>query len=225
MSPMAAPASTGPRRPATARASRAIALAAAALGVAAAHPAAAGPRRKGKVVRVSRELPRVSTSLRWCGLYDLEVGTCTTPVEVGDTGLVVDNEGNYGRARVIESHPVYDDCGTATAWQIVIDTSALSQRDYSYSAILVLDHEVAPLGRTLSTSAELRDARPGEVVNQVLDDDGDGRADLVISQFACDQHGQPADVDGASHGCTSYWVSVRGDWRVARTDSTAVCRP
>ena len=186
--------------------------------------ASAAPRRKGKVVRIARTEPAVSTSLRFCQLHDLDVGTCPREVRVGEVGWVLDADGTYGQASITEASPFVDACGTPTTWNVTIDMSQLTRRDYSYSALLVLDHPLSDASRLLPTSQAPPAGRPGELVSQVLDDDGDGQGDVMITAFPCDERGRPAQGFAITHTCTDYWLEVRDAWRHARTDAVATCR-
>ncbi len=184
----------------------------------------AAPRRSGKVVRVQRSAPQASTRLRLCQLYDIDVGACSREVKVGDVGWVVDAEGAYGQAQIVAVTPSTDACGTTTAWNISIDNSGLTSRDYSYNAVLVLDHPIAENGRTLPTSQEPPAGRAGELLSHIVDDDGDGQGDVLITTFPCDDRGAAAQAHRITHQCTDYWVEQRDTWRHARTDTMPTCR-
>lgn len=186
--------------------------------------AAAAPRpRKGKTVRVERKLPQVSSKSRLCSIYDRDVGSCPREVAVGDVGLVVDAEGTYGEATVTESTRITDACGNAVTWNIVLDVSRLSASDFSYNAVFVMDHRVADDGHTLPASIDPPSGRRDENVQHVLDDDGDGQPDLLVSTYACDERMRPSRASRVSHTCYDTWLEVRDEWRRARTDQVAMC--
>ena len=184
----------------------------------------ATPRRRGKVVRIARQEPAVSTRLRYCQLYDIEVGGCSREVKVGDVGWVMDNEGTYGQARIVDASPVVDACGQPISWNITIDLGQLIRRDFSAYALLVLDHEVTESAHLLPTSEAPPAARAGEVVAQIIDDDGDDRGDVMITTFPCDGRGGAPSATGSTHQCTDYWIERRDEWRHARTDVVVQCR-
>lgn len=194
------------------------------------HDLAAAPRpkpakrgRSGKVVRVERNQPKVSSKARLCSLYDLEVATCTLEVTAGEVGLVLDAEGNYGEAAVMSASRVSDACGNTVSWNIEVDVSRLTSRDFSYNAVFVLDHPVAEGGHTLPASMDPPSGRPDENVQHVLDDDADGQPDLLLTTYACDERGQPTRASRVSHNCFDTWVELRDEWRHARTDQVATC--
>lgn len=195
--------------------------------VAAAAVAAAAPgkprKRAGKTVRVERKQPQVSSKSRLCPLYDRDVGSCPREVAVGDVGLVVDAEGTYGEATITEVTRLGDSCGNPAGWNIVIDVSRLSSSDFSYNALLVMDHRVADGGRTLAASMDAPSGRPDENVQHALDDDGDGQPDLLVTNYACDERLRPSRASRVSHTCYDTWLEVRDEWRRARTDHVPVC--
>jgi hypothetical protein len=120
-----------------------------ALGVTASAVAAAPPSRKksrrskGKVVRVERNQPRVASTANVCMLYEVDVGYCRQQVAVGDVGIVLDEQGNYGHAAITAVSPVVDACGVPVTWNIEIDTAQLTRRDYAYNAVLLFGHNLA----------------------------------------------------------------------------------
>lgn len=177
---------------------------------------------KGKVVRVERTQPQVSSKARLCDVYDVEVATCPREIAAGEIGLVVDGERSYGEASVLQSTRVADACGNAVTWNIVLDVSRLTGH-FSYNAVFVLDHRVAENGRTLPASIDAPSGRPDENVKHVLDDDGDDRPDLLVTTFACDARAQPMRGSRVSHTCFDTWVEVRDEWRHARTDQVPTC--
>ncbi len=179
--------------------------------------------RPGKVVRVERNQPKVTSSARLCQLYDLDVGNCPHPVQIGDVGLVVDMEGNYGSAPITSVNQVADACGNPVTWNIEIDMSRLSRKDYSYNAVLVLGHAVADDGRALPANQDPPAGRPREHVTNVVDDDGDGKGDLLVSTYGCDEPGQGTQSTRPGLTCTDTWIEVRDEWRLARTDTVLAC--
>lgn len=180
-------------------------------------------RGKGKVVRVERNQPQISSKARLCGLYDVDMGTCAREVQVGEIGVILDAEGNYGEAPVVSSTRVNDACGNAVTWNITVDVSRLTSRDFSYNAVFVLDHRVADNGHTLTPSIDAPSGRPDENVQHVLDDDGDNRPDLLVTSYACDERKQPTAASRVSHTCFDTWVEIRDEWRHARTDQVPTC--
>ncbi|HUQ05495.1 MAG TPA: hypothetical protein VM261_23495 [Kofleriaceae bacterium] len=192
--------------------------------VAAAPPPKKKPRRaKGKVVRVERNQPRVASNANVCMLYEVDVGYCRQPVAVGDVGIVLDEQGNYGRASITSVSPVVDACGVPVTWNIEIDTSQLTRRDYAYNAVLLFGHRLADDARLLPPRGAAPADRPNEQIMAVLDDDGDNQGDLMATTYACDEPGVGTQSRRPSLTCFDTWVEVRDEWRHARTDSVPVC--
>lgn len=211
----------------TAALALALGVGLAAVGVAAAaprsRPATKAGKRPGKVVRVERNQPKVSSKARVCALYESEIGTCPREVAVGDVGTVVDPQGTYGQATVVEVTRVPDACGNVATWSISIDTGHLVSRDYGYNAVFVLDHPVVEGGRTLPTSQPPPAGRADEVVQHLIDDDADGQGDLMVTNYACDEHGQATAASRTSNTCFDTWIELRDEWRHARTDLVLAC--
>jgi hypothetical protein len=198
------------------------------VAIGAAAPVASAPRRTerrpraGKVVRVERNQPRVSSTSRICTLIDQDIGSCNHEVVPGAVGIVMDGEGTYGQATIVRVTESPEACGIV-AWNIEIDVSRLTSRDYSYNAILLLDHPVSETAHTLQLPAQAPAGRHGERVLQVVDDDGDGHGDLLVSSYACDGPGQATPSTRPIYTCFDTWVELRDQWRYARTDLVPTC--
>jgi hypothetical protein len=142
---------------------------------------------------------------------------------VGEVGLVLDAEGNYGEVPVTQSTRISDACGNAVTWNVVVDVSRLTSRDFSYNAVLVFDHRVAENGHSMPASLDPPSGRADENVQHVIDDDGDNQPDLMVTTYACDERGQPTRASRVSHTCFDTWVELRDEWRHARTDQVPTC--
>lgn len=190
----------------------------AAVGVPA-GPAAASPRRGGKVVRVPRPLPAVSTSVRLCSLFDEGKAVCEHAVAVGEVGALIDDEGGHGQAIVRAVAAKADECGRPVAWDVEVEASGGGGAPRR--GLLVLDHEVEDRTRLLPVpTAGLRE---GERVLHLVDSDGDGDGDLRIVTYPCDARGSFDRTTRASHHCTDTWLAVRDRWRLARAERVPVC--
>lgn len=179
--------------------------------------AGAGPRR-GRVVRVPRPPITVPASVRTCSLYDEAKATCDRPVEIGEVGAVIGDEGNYGLATIRAVEPQADSCGTPVIWQVELEQA--SGLDNPGRGILVIDVALDDRARTVTSTGAVR---PGEQVLHVIDRDGDGDGDLRISQYPCDHRGALERGAQASHRCTDYWVAVGARWVRGRSDRQAAC--
>lgn len=182
-----------------------------------------GKRAKGKVVRVERNPPKIASNASVCQLYEVDVGYCRQPVAVGDVGVVLDEQGNYGHASITSVSPVVDACGVPVTWNIEIDMSQLTRRDYAYNAVLVFGHRLVDDARLLSPRGASPADRPNEQITNVVDDDGDNQGDLLITTYGCDEPGAGTQSRRPNLTCYDTWVEVRDEWRHARTDTVSAC--
>jgi hypothetical protein len=205
----------------------ACAAVAAVLGAAVADALAAprrkGRRAKGKVVRIERNQPRIASNANICMLYEVDIGYCRLPVTVGEVGVVLDEQGNYGQATISSVSPVVDACGVPVTWNIEIDVSQLTKRDYAYNAVLLIGHRVVDDARLLPPRGPAPADRPNEQVVSVVDDDGDNHGDLMSTTYACDEPGVGTQSRKPSLTCYDTWIEVRDEWRHARTDTVTAC--
>jgi hypothetical protein len=183
----------------------------------------ARPRKpRGKVVRVERNQPVIASKARLCTVYDAELATCSREVSVGEVGLVIDGDGNYGEATVLHSSRVADACGNTVTWTLTLDGTRLSSRDLNYNAVFVLDHRVADNGHTMAASMNTPSGRADEPVQHVIDDDGDNQPDLLITTYGCDERARPTR-NQVTHTCFDTWLEVRDKWHRARVDQVPTC--
>ena len=187
--------------------------------------AAAGP---GRVVRVERG-HGVKRTPRVCQVQSDGRGTCWgKPPEVGETASVIDQTmGVLGELRVSEVMPLEDSCGKTQRWdyKFTRESGQIDRATWGQSFV-VFDVEVQP-GRTRLVSdtsrVSLPDRRAGEQVWSVLDRDGDGSEDLVVTAYACDKSGEMTMNSPAAGYCIDYWSLDRGDWRMLRHDFVETC--
>ncbi len=183
--------------------------------------AAASPRRAGKVVRVPRPAKVLSTAVRTCSVFEEATAACNRPVQIGEIGTVIDDEGNHGAATVRAVTVETDGCGTPLGWKVTIELLASATVDAPRKGLLVLDFPLEERARTLSpTSGAPRD---GERVLNVVDADGDGDGDLRVSEYACDRTGALERTSKPSFRCTDYALAIRDRWQRARSDRVASC--
>ena len=193
-------------------------LAALALAAAGAADVAAGPRRTGRVVRVPRPPLQLSTAVRTCAIVEENRAACSAPVEIGEQGRILDEEGVRGTAVIRTVDPQPDACGNLANWNIELQLQG--SVDPPSRGSLVLDYALDERARRLAPDQAPRD---GERVVDVIDSDGDGDGDLRTTVYSCDQAGALARSPRPTHQCTDYWLSVRGRWQRARTDRVPVC--
>jgi len=198
-------------------------VACATLADAQAAPKKKGRKARGKVVRVERNQPKIASKAHVCQLYEADVGYCRLQVVVGDIGLVLDEQGSYGRAPITSVSAVVDACGNPQTWNIEIDMSQLTRRDYAYNAVLLFGHPLADDARLLPPRGPAPADRPAEQITNVIDDDGDNQGDLLISTYGCDEAGVGTQSRRPGLTCYDTWVEVRDEWRHARTDTVPAC--
>lgn len=184
-----------------------------------ARDAGAGPRRSGRVVRVPRPPLKLSTAVRTCSVVDENRAVCTGAVQIGEVGLLVDEEENYGPATIRTVEPQPDACGNLAVWMIELDLQGSA--DDPGRGTLVLDFPLEERARKLPPDTSL--LPEGERVVEVLDADGDGDGDLRTTTYGCDPAGARVRTARPAHICTDYWLSVRGRWQRARSDREPVC--
>jgi hypothetical protein len=189
----------------------------------AAPPRRKARRSKGKVVRVERNQPRVASTAELCQLYESDIGTCRHEVKVGDVGVVLDEQGSYGTATIRAVSVMVDACGAPVSWNIEIDTSQLTRRDYAYNAVVLLGHTRIDDGRLLPPRGAAPADRPNEQIVNVIDDDGDNQGDLLVTMYSCDEAGVGTQSRRPSMTCYDTWIEVRDEWRHARTDTVPAC--
>ena len=203
----------------------ALSVTAAAITIAAATMlagvAAAGPRRAGKVVRVPRPAKVLSTAVRTCSVFEEATATCNRPVQLGEVGIVIDDEGNHGPATVRTVTAETDGCGTPVEWKVTIELLASGTIDDPGKGLLVLDFPLEERARTLSPSTGT--PRDGERVLNIVDGDGDGDGDLRVSEYSCDRTGALERTSKPSFRCTDYSLAIRDRWQRARSDRVAGC--
>ena len=196
-----------------------LAASAIAGGVASAAADAGARRRgRGRVVRVPRPPLVLSTDVRTCSLFDEATATCDRAVAPGDTGLLIDDEGNHGAATVTGVTVESDSCGNPVSWKATVALQRTGDRPTS--GLFVLDYPLDDRARRL-----VPDGGPqgGEQVMYVVDRDGDGDGDLRVTQYSCDHKGVLERTARPRFICTDYWLAFRDRWQRARSDRAAVC--
>jgi hypothetical protein len=192
--------------------------------VAATAVAAVALARPGRAVRVPRSTAALSTAARFCALHEDDRGVCFVPVQLGDTGAVLTAEGeNLGDTSILEITPNPNRCGLVESWSIRVDRSRLGGRTIDYGGTLAIGTRISAGGKLVTGGVTVPGDNPLASVLYALDSDGDGRADLLVDQFPCDDGRRPSRSPTPSHTCTEYWVAVREHWQRARVDQVAVC--
>jgi hypothetical protein len=194
----------------------------------------AGPRtpRKGKVVRVERPRLGVRGTPRICELGgttgSLSGARCYgSAPKLDDLGTLVDGEGIINSVRVIKVDSGASGClGHEIATEPV--DGSKDRRDRSWGAIVVFDIPLDAKARKLDVSAQRAPSgKPIEQSWQVLDADGDGASDHVLTVYPCDG----SSITTLSEVCFDYWkleppkATRQNEWTRLRQDRGTLCRP
>jgi hypothetical protein len=204
---------------------RAVAVA---LVLVAATAAARSPKRHGKrgrVVKVERVPTRAHASARVCTNVD-SAGNSTCyglPPRLNDEGYLLDNNAMYGDAELTRIDVEKDRCGNVTDWKVM----AAAQGDISKISYgtLVFDDTLLPTARTIDTTGLVGPgAYPGEVTMTAVDDDADGKPDLLVTYYYCDTTGAPQATGAQNAYCLVYYGN-EGDGVLAqqRVDVVRMC--
>jgi hypothetical protein len=204
---------------------RALALASVVV-VAAPLVATAGPRA-GHIVRVERPRSGARGTPRLCRLNDVASAICWgRPPVKGEVGWLVGPEanghpGNRGSVILGEVTASADSCASARYWTVQLDATGADTKDLdSWSTLLVLDIDVGSGAKALEAGM-VKDApdpqhSPSFALARGRAGDDSVDADVVVTAYACDEHGQPAP-DASAGYCLDYWFRA-GRWTMVRRD-------
>ncbi len=180
----------------------------------------------GRVVRVERQRTGTAAVPVLCEVKSDASGMCVGPEpHVGDTITVVDDTHTVAEVRITKSQALSPKCDTL--WQIsgeVVRGDMTQSRSSKQIGLIdgSLDRRVAR--RVDEDRIKSPTDNPETRVLLGVDRDGDGTADVVITQFNCDAQGQPTSSGTAVDFCIDIW-SER-DTVMKRTWSTKLqaCR-
>ena len=196
------------------------------VGVALATSAGAGPRA-GKVVRVERGPRGWAGSPRYCQINSDLNGYCIgKKPDVGDRIAMVDSTRVLGEVRITSAnaYPSNGGCAQDNVWVVQgqLETGDVSQPQGEMFGLIDvtidprLGHVMAvdrgPNGRPLGIDQESIHA---------LDTDGDGMPDLEVTQYGCDDQGQPSPTGNSS--CFDVWVHTPRGFDRMRQDRIRNC--
>lgn len=173
-------------------------------------PATGAPRARGKVVRVER--PRGTAVMpRVCDVRADRAGTCLGPEPaLGELITVLDETGVIAEVRITEATAFSTSGASAcqSLWNIKTEVVRGDLTSIPLRTIGVVDPDVHPRkGRMLPKEQfpQPPSGRSDEQVVVAVDRDGDGEADIVLTQTTCDGSGL---VPGGS--CIDEWARVNG---------------
>ena len=191
-------------------------------------PAHAAPRPKGKVVRVERArgavvIPRV------CDMQADKSGMClgTQPL-VGEMVMVLDETGVIAQARIVDVSSFATGIGASlpagcnSLWRIKTEVVVGDLSTIPMRTIGVVDPEVHPRKARMYAQASMPPHPNGssnEKVLAAIDRNGDGNADILLTQTACD--------DGAGQAttgmCVDEWARVGGKMAKVQQTNFSTC--
>lgn len=185
--------------------------------------------KRGKVVRVERT--RIGGGLpRWCGNPRADGGaTCWgLPPEVGEVGVVLDESGTRALVRVTAVKGTQDACGNTASWEVSSDVQSgdLSQLNTSVGA-MVFDWKTTTRSKAVNIYGNVPVVAPGmhqgEMVLGAVDDDGDDKADLMLTWFYCDGSGTSVQYGQGGHYCVVHYARDGSGYDQLRLDIVKNC--
>ena len=185
--------------------------------------------KKGKVVRVERA--RIGGGEpRFCGNPRTDGGaTCWgLPPEVGDLATVLDDTGPRGMVRVTEVKGTLDPCGNTASWEVSgrVQSGDLSQLNTG-AAAFVIDWKTTSRSKAMNIYGSPPVVAPGQHTNEMVlgavDDDADGKPDLLLTWFYCDASGTSVLYGQGGHYCVLHYGRDGGSYRQLRLDVVKNC--
>ncbi len=164
----------------------------------------------GRVVRVERQRGGPASIPVLCEVKADGSGQCVGPTpRVGDTISVVDDVHLIAEVRITKLQPRSATCDTIWTIQHELARGDLNQTRTS-KAIGIIDARLdASTARRMDEDQITSPAvGPDARVALGLDRDGDGSADVIVTQFMCDAAGQPAgsNTGSATGFCIDIWT-------------------
>ena len=180
----------------------------------------------GRVVRVERHRGTNATVPVLCEVRPDAQATCVgPPPSIGDTIVVVDEAHLVAEVRVIQLQPYMPKCDTL--WKVTgeVVRGDLSQARSNKSIGLIdptIDRRAA---RKISEDSITSPSSSPEVRVAIgVDRDGDGTADVIVTQYSCDASGQPANSNMAIDFCIDIWSRRDDGIKRAWTTKLQSCR-
>jgi hypothetical protein len=200
-------------------------------GIALAKPKKKNPRRKGKVVRVERTrhegagLPRLCSQVQPDGQGGGTASCSGPPVQEGEVGSVVTENGQIAVLGVRSVQPMADGCGNTYAWQLTTDVRQGNLDQVTWQTYLLFDWKTNAQSRTLPNASMIPapGGRTGEQIWAGIDDDGDEQPELMISWFTCDAAGQPSPYGQGGANCYVYYKREGSAYTELRLDVVKSC--
>jgi hypothetical protein len=190
-------------------------------------------RRRGKVVRVERSrldgvgTPRLCTNPR----PDGGASCYGRPPAVGEVGMVVDENGVRASVRVQEVKPVHDQCGNVNSWEVTTLVRSGDVAQVTMSGAMLFDWAATAKSRTMlpgyygQAQIPIPGGRQHETLMGAIDDDGDDRADLIVTWYSCDSLGNVTQYSRGGHYCVVHYARDGAGYQQLRIDVVRNCFP
>lgn len=190
-----------------------------------ASPAAGAPR--GRVVRVERSPAVVVPRICAMGGGGAGQNMCFGEPREGDRIVVIDLAERRVRGDfVIESVAEATDLASIN---VCISSGVRSVRGSYASGVEEGGHVIGLRGARLDrriarvlANVDPPSGRTDEQVELAIDADGNGSADLLLTQYVCDPNGAPAS--GGEGRCLDTYLAQRGVMRRVQQDILRACR-
>lgn len=172
---------------------------------------------KGRVIRIER--PRGEAAPRLCAMG---MRLCVGRPEVGDLLTLVSpsRQAIVGEFRISAVSEVKNLCSTSRNVSRINGAVLHGRVDLNDDVLGVRGLVVKPTAQVLANGTS-PSGRTEETVLVTLDNDGDGRADLVIVRYTCDDHNRP--VAGADRVCFDTYVERDDHLTRASQDVVQTC--
>jgi hypothetical protein len=154
----------------------------------------------GKVVRVERHADGPIAEPRLCQFQSRDVtGVCLGLVKAGDVAVILSNDAVVGEVRIDESHATKDGCEVLENVKGTLISGAVTQMNLG----IVSGGIDRTRGRLMPDTANIASPNGRDQVRVAVDRDGDGVADIVMTQSQCDANSSPGS-------CFDMWASGSG---------------
>jgi hypothetical protein len=158
-------------------------------------------------VRVERQRGGTAAIPVLCEVKADASGVCVGPApQVGDSITVVDDEHTIAEVRITKLQAMTPQCSTLWSFSGEATRGDLSQSKAS-KTIGVIDPTLDRRSAHRIDEDHITSPAEGPEVRVLLgiDRDGDGTADMVVTQFNCDAQGQPTSPTTAVDFCIDIW--------------------
>jgi len=181
---------------------------------------------RGRVVRVERQRGGTAAVPVLCEVKTDGSGICVGPApQVGDSITVVDDTHTIAEVRITRIQAMAPQCNTLWSFSGEATRGDLSQSKSS-KTIGVIDPGIDRRLAHRVDEDHIESPTPGPEVRVLLgvDRDGDGTADMIVTQFNCDKQGQPTSSSSAVDFCIDIWSERDAVMKRAWSTKLQSCR-